>query len=122
MSDSAQEACRKGIALFDERRFFEAHEFFEYVWKADDVEDRDRRFWKGVTQVAVGCCHAQRGNDRGALALLERAASHLRCFPSPHRGIDTAELISVTRTVVDQVRQRGASDSLEFPGFPKANA
>ena len=71
---SAQEACRRGIALFDEQRFFEAHAFFEYAWKADDVDDRDRRFWKGVTQVAVGCCHAQRGNGRGALALLERAA------------------------------------------------
>ena len=106
--------------LFDERRFFEAHEFFEYVWKADDVDDRDRGFWKGVTQVAVGCCHAQRGNRRGALAVLERAAGHLRRFPSPHWGIDTAALVSVARTVADQVRQHGASASLDFPKFPMA--
>jgi hypothetical protein len=108
--------------LFDERRFFEAHEFFEYVWKADDVDDRDRRFWKGVTQVAVGCCHAQRENTCGALALLERAAGHLRRFPSPHRGIDTTALVSVARSVADQVRQRGASDSLDFPKFPAVSA
>ncbi len=119
---SAREACRRGIALFDERRFFEAHEFFEYAWKADDVEDRDRLFWKGVTQVAVGCCHAQRENDRGALALLERAAGHLRRFPSLHRGIDTTALLSVARSVADQVRQRGASASLDFPKFPAVSA
>jgi len=115
---SAQEACRRGIELFDERRFFEAHEFFEYVWNADDVDDRNRGFWKGVTQVAVGCCHAQRGNRRGALALFERAAGYLRRYPSPHLGTDTAALISVARTVRDQVRQRGASASLDFPKFP----
>lgn len=90
--------------MFDEQRFFEAHEFFEYAWKADDVDDRDRRFWKGVTQVAVGCCHAQRGNGRGALALLERAAGHLQRFPSPYWGVDTTALISVARSVADQVR------------------
>jgi predicted metal-dependent hydrolase len=115
---SAREACRRGIALFDEGRFFEAHEFFEYVWKADEVDDRDRIFWKGVTQVAVGCCHAQRGNSRGALALLERAAGHLRRFPSSHGGIDTTALASVARSIADQVRQRGASASLDFPKFP----
>jgi predicted metal-dependent hydrolase len=104
--------------LFDEQRFFEAHEFFERAWKADGVHNRDRRFWKAVTQVAVGCCHAQRENDRGALALLERAADHLRGFPSPHYGIDTTALISVTRKVADQVRQRGASATLDFPKFP----
>ena len=69
--------------MFDAQRFFEAHEFFEYVWKADEVGERDRPFWKGVTQVAVGCCHAQRGNDHGALALLGRAAGYLRRYPSP---------------------------------------
>ena len=108
--------------MFDEQRFFEAHEFFERVWKADGVHDRDGPFWKGVTQVAVGCCHAQRENDRGALALLERAAAYLRAFPSPHYGIDTTALISVTRSVADQVRQRGASAELDFPKFPTDRA
>jgi predicted metal-dependent hydrolase len=104
--------------LFDERRFFEAHEFFEGCWNADDTEDRDRDFWKGVTQVAVGCCHAQRGNRRGALVLLGRAAGYLQRFPSPHRGIDTRALISLARAVADLVRRHGASAGLDFPEFP----
>jgi predicted metal-dependent hydrolase len=114
----AAEACRRGIASFNERRFFEAHEFFEHVWKAAEIEDRDRDYWKGVTQVAVGCCHAQRGNDRGALALLERAADYLRPFPTPHCGIDTQGLISAARSVAEQVRRRGAFPELDFPQFP----
>jgi predicted metal-dependent hydrolase len=107
-----------GVALFNEQRFFEAHEFFEDTWNAAD--DRDRDFWKGVTQVAVGCCHAQRENRRGAVTLLERAVGYLRSFPSPHHGIDTRALISVAQTVADQVRLHGASADLDFPGFPTA--
>lgn len=115
---SAREACRRGIALFDEQRFFEAHELFEYAWKALDIEESDRPFWKAVTQVAVGCCHAQRGNDRGALAVLERAIGELGRYAAPHCGIDTAALIAGAQRVAEQIRQRGASVDLDFPKFP----
>jgi predicted metal-dependent hydrolase len=118
---SAREPCRRGILLFDQRRFFEAHEQFEEAWNADDVDDQDRPFWKGVTQVAVGCCHAQRGNRRGALALLERSVGYLQRFPSPHRGIDTKALIGISQSVASLVRQHGPSADLEFPRFPHLN-
>ncbi len=117
---SAHEACLRGIELFDEQRFFEAHEFFEYAWKAGDVDERDRDFWKGVTQVAVGCCHAQRGNRRGALAVLERAAGYLERFTSPRWSVDPVVLAAAARTVAEQVRRRGASADLDFPEFPAA--
>lgn len=119
---SAREAWHKGIALFDEQRFFEAHEFFEYAWKADDVEDRDRPFLKGVTQLAVGCCHAQRENSQGALALLNRAVENLRAGPPVHRGIDSVSLVAVALDVARRIRESGASAALDFPGFPKAAA
>ncbi len=115
---SAAQACQRAIELFDERRFFEAHEFFEYVWKADGIEAGDRRFWQGVTQVAVGCCHAQRGNARGARTLLERAAANLSHYPSLHQSIDTAALIRLTDDIARQIRSQGASPRLEFARFP----
>ncbi|HUH06865.1 MAG TPA: DUF309 domain-containing protein [Egibacteraceae bacterium] len=117
---SAEEALRIAVTLFDERRFFEAHEFLEYVWKSDEIPEADREFWKGVTQVAVGCCHGQRRNDAGAVALLERAEGYLSSYPSPHEGIDTAALRAVALDVAAQVREHGASPELEFPAFPIA--
>jgi predicted metal-dependent hydrolase len=112
------DAYLRGVALFDTMRFFEAHECFEFVWKAADVHEQDRPFWKGVTQVAVGCCHVQRGNVKGAVALLTRATQYLRPYPSSHCGIDTTALIAVARHVADQVAQGGASAAVEFPKFP----
>jgi hypothetical protein len=115
---SVAELRRLGISLFDDRRFFEAHELFESIWKSDDVDECDRPFWKAVTQIAVGCCHVQRGNARGALALLERGAGLLQGYGSPHLGIETEALIDAARRISQRVRRRGASPDLDFPKFP----
>lgn len=115
---SADEAFDRAVSLFDEQRFFEAHEFFEWIWKSDETPPSDRDFWKGVTQVAVGCVHTQRGNATGALTLLERAVAYLSPYPSPHRGVDTAALIGAARQVAEVVRARGPSPAVAFPRLP----
>jgi uncharacterized protein len=116
------EAFERAVALFDARRFFEAHEFFEHIWKSAWVDPADKAFWKGVTQTAVGCCHVQRGNDRGAVTLLERAAEHLAPYPERHRGVDTVALAEAARSVAAQVRTEGAAPERAFPRFPRAAA
>jgi hypothetical protein len=66
-------ATRQALRLFSERRFFEAHEHFEYLWKHPSVATADREVWRALAQVAVGLCHVQRGNERAAAVLLDRA-------------------------------------------------
>jgi uncharacterized protein len=117
---STEEALGVAVALFDTQRFFEAHEFFEWIWKCEEVAPEDRDFWKGVTQVSVGCVHTQRGNDTGAITLLERAVDHLVAYPSPHHGVDTAGLVASARALVAVVRQAGASPVVAFPRIPLA--
>ena len=112
---SAAEALAHGVELFNAERFFEAHEFFEYAWKSDEIAPEDRRFLRGVTQVAVGCCHAQRANTRGVTALLRRAMDNLTLHPSSDFGLDTDELIAAARQVLAQVAENGASSALPFP-------
>ena len=120
LPSSAAEAFDAAIRLFDAGRFFEAHELFEQVWRSPEVDPADRPFWKGVTQVAVGFCHVQRGNARGALALLERAVRNLDAFPSPHRGIDTRALAVGARSIADALRTAGDGAAPRFPVFPRA--
>jgi uncharacterized protein len=122
VAESLEDAFDRAVALFDERRFFEAHEFFEHIWKSDWVDAGDRQFWKGVTQVAVGCCHVQRGNAAGATTLLERAAEYLSGYPDRYRGVDTAALAAAARALAADVRAAGAGPERDFPRFPGAPA
>lgn len=115
---SVEEALRAAASLFEQQRFFEAHEFLEWIWKSDAVDEGDRDFWKGVTQVAVGCCHTQRGNARGSVTLLERAAGALARYPGQHRGVRADALRRDALALVEQVRRDGPSPAAAFPSLP----
>jgi uncharacterized protein len=117
---SADEALSAVVDLFAAGRFFEAHEFLEWVWKSEGLDPADRDFWKGVTQVAVGFAHTQRGNASGAVTLLRRAQRYMAPYPSPHGGVDRDALAAGAQDVVRQIERGGASPDVRFPGFPLA--
>jgi predicted metal-dependent hydrolase len=116
--ETVLEALARAVELFDAQRFFEAHEFLEWIWKHPDVAPADRDFWKGVTQVAVGGVHTQRRNAKGALTLLERAAGYLAPYPTPHHGIRTAELAEDALRLAADVREHGPHPDHDFPVLP----
>jgi uncharacterized protein len=75
--------------LLDSGRPFHAHEVLEASWKA--APEAERELWRGLAQVAVGLTHAQRGNARGAVALLRRGGQAVgRYAADPPHGIDAA--------------------------------
>src|SRR2546425_7478404 len=67
-----------GIEHFNARRFFQAHETWETAWHPSPDGERD--FWQGLTQLAVGFTHYQRGNPTGAATLLGRGARKLATY------------------------------------------
>ena len=113
---TVEEALELGARLWNQQRFFEAHECLEHVWHAAPEVDRD--LWQGVIQVAVAGVHLQRGNAPGAAALLERAADRLARYPSEHRGIDTAATTAACRSAAGRVRRTGRTDDARIPPFP----
>jgi hypothetical protein len=93
-----EQALALGARLWDEQRFFEAHECLEHVWHAAPVEDT--RLWQGVIQLAVAGVHLQRANPTGARTLLDRAAERLADYPAVHRGVDVAGALATCRSLV----------------------
>jgi uncharacterized protein len=87
---SADELAR-GIELFNNGEFFAAHEVLEDVWRASRPEDK--KFFQGLTQVAVAFHHHSTGNLVGMLSVLRRAIGNLENFPSPSPTIDLPALI-----------------------------
>lgn len=75
-----------GIVLFNDRRFFEAHEVLEDLW--NECPDGDRRFYQAVLQAAVSLHHFGNGNLRGAKKLFESAKKYMDAYPNPYKGLD----------------------------------
>ncbi|BBG01819.1 MULTISPECIES: DUF309 domain-containing protein [Pseudonocardia] len=72
------EAVTEAQRLLDEGLPFQAHEVLEGTWK--DCGDDCRELWRALAQLAVGLTHAQRGNARGAVALLRRGVEGIRVW------------------------------------------
>lgn len=89
----AQDLLDRGLA-------FNAHEVLEAAWKNGPADEQ--ALWQGLTQLAVGITHAQRGNVKGATTLLSRARAHLaqQDLPAPH-AIDAAGLVDFADALID---------------------
>lgn len=108
--DAVAEAQR----LLDEGLPFQAHEILEGVWKAAGPETRE--LWRALAQVAVGLTHAQRGNARGAVSLLERGADGVRRWrvgatvPIP-AGLDLDAVCRHADDLVDRIGTGGEASA-----------
>jgi predicted metal-dependent hydrolase len=97
-----------GIDLFNQARWFEAHEVLEQAWLEEPTSLR--LLYQGILQVGVGLHHARNGNLRGALALLDRGMSRLAAFEPERFGVDVARLV---RDAADARRALAAPGGLE---------
>lgn len=111
---SPDDAVRQAQRLIDDGYPFHAHEVFEGVWKATSGEDRE--LWQGLAQLAVGLTHAQRGNPKGAAALLRRGADRIDPYAAePPHGLDVAGLAAHARGLAARIERDGldaAADDL----------
>jgi predicted metal-dependent hydrolase len=106
------EAVRHAQRLIDDGYPFHAHEVFEGVWKATSGERRE--LWQGLAQLAVGLTHVQRGNPKGAVTLLRRAADRLdRYAAEPPHGLDIAGLASHARALAERIERSGLGDAAD---------
>jgi uncharacterized protein len=113
LPDDPDELLRIGTEHFNARRFFQAHETWETAWHPSPEPERD--FWQGITQIAVGFTHFQRGNARGAVTLLRRGARRLIVYGDSYRGFPAADLAGRAREAADEIERSEASAQPEFP-------
>jgi uncharacterized protein len=96
------EQFRRGVALFNARKFFEAHEVWEDLWLLEP--EPEKTFLQGLIQLAAAYHHHSRENPRGAQSLLAAALAKLRRFPDNHRGIALAELRGESEQCAETLR------------------
>jgi SAM-dependent methyltransferase len=86
-------SLERGIELFNQGRYWDAHEAWEEAWMPDR-HGPDSGFFKGLIQVAAGCLHHGRHNRRGAVNKWRSGAGYLRAYPAAHRRVALAPLLA----------------------------
>lgn len=80
----------RGVAQFNERRFYECHDTLEELWSG--LRGGARDLVQGLIQVAVGFYHLGNGNRPGAVRLFDRGLERLARYPGAPAGLDLASL------------------------------
>ena len=82
------------FALFNQQKFYEAHDVLEDLWLADR-HGASGNFYKGLIQLAGAFVHLQKNRLRPSAALFKLAQANLGKYPSPHErlNIHAAQLL-----------------------------
>ncbi|CAA9539832.1 MAG: hypothetical protein AVDCRST_MAG73-1805 [uncultured Thermomicrobiales bacterium] len=95
----------EGIALFNARRFYDAHEAIELEWHAERGDRR--RLYQGILQIGVGFHHVLGGNHRGAVLLLTDGIAKVSRFVPRCLGLDTGRLVTESAACLAVIEDLG---------------
>ena len=104
----------RGVELFNQGRYWEAHEAWEEAW-TPDRRGPDGGFYKGLIQVAAGCLHYRRRNRRGAVNKWRSGAGYLRPYLPAHRGVELAPLVAHVDDLLAALEGETWPEDLEMP-------
>lgn len=102
----------EGLRLFDEGKYFLAHETLEEHWI--EAPEMERDFYQGLIHLAVGFHHSGRGNQKGARLQFKKAATKLAKYPDLYDGVDIGALKKFLAAAPDRIE---AGDTLAAPKF-----
>lgn len=103
---------RRGVRLFNQARFWEAHEAWEAVWLRHPEDGRF--FIQGLIQLAAAYHQLRRRIHRGFLIHLRRAQERLALFPDLFLGIDVASLREEIREALPPGDSKEPEDGADY--------
>jgi uncharacterized protein len=102
-----------GVRLFNEQKFWHAHEAWEEHWLRAGGEEKT--FLQGLIQLAAAYHHVQRGTFRGGVRLFDAALAKLERFSDGYAKIDRREAIIAAIAHREKIARGENIDAGEFP-------
>jgi HEAT repeat protein len=112
----------EGLALLQDRAWFEAHEAIEDAWRPARGPRRQRL--QGLIQGAVAFEHLRRGNPRGAWGQWTKARARLAPLGAWSGGVAVGEWVRAMDGFAERIELEArsasqvAGDGREFPALP----
>ena len=103
----------EGVALFNEQKFWRAHEAWERDWLVATGEEK--RFLQGLIQLAAAYHHAGRGTNRGGIRLFDAALEKLAHYADGYCQVDRAAAVAAAVTHREMLSRGERIPSEELP-------
>ncbi len=104
--------AQRGVELFNQQEYFEAHEVLEHAWNEESGPGRE--LYRGILQVAVAYLQIERRNYNGALKMFLRLRQWLDPLPDECRGVNVAQLRAEALAARAELERLGPERIAEF--------
>ncbi len=96
LMQNEKDIFKKGVLAFNEKRFYDAHEYWEDLWVNHKL--KDAKFIQGLIQLAVSYFHLFNQNLNGARSMIRKSRGKFDSFETV-RGINVLDLIDEIKRV-----------------------
>ena len=90
--------------LFNQGKFFEAHEVLEHIW-LNDKHGPNGAFYKGLIQLAGAFVHLQKNRPQPAAALFKLAVANLEKYPQVHEHLNLKNICGLIGKWLDDLER-----------------
>ena len=99
--------------LFNNHKWYEAHDAFEDIWNTLDGDER--QIIQGILQVAVSQFHLTKGNLNGATILLGEGLGRIKTRKNFNLGIDLESFCKDLETLLEKLQKRETLNENDKP-------
>src|SRR5918992_3102334 len=92
-------AIMRAVELFNDERYWEAHEALEYVWK--NATGTEKEILNGIILVAAAFVHDEKDEQDICIAILLRARKKFHRARDKYHGIDTNRIADMISEIIN---------------------
>jgi len=116
-SKKFKESLQEAIDLFNNQKWYEAHDAFEDIW--NDLVGDERQIVQGILQVSVSQFHLNKGNYNGAMILLGEGIGRIKNKLSEDLEIDLILLCSILESLLNKLHAKIPLNQNDIPYITK---
>ena len=114
MFDPMDVRLREGINLFNQGRFFEAHETWEMLYQRAEINDK--AFLEGLIQLAAACRLIEDfGEIKGPVKLIYQALIRFENYQPTYLDVKVAELAAAMEAWAKEIESSGVRGRKPIP-------
>ena len=112
-----KESLEVAVDLFNNQKWYEAHDAFEDIW--NDLVGDERQIVQGILQVSVSQYHLNKGNLNGAMILIGEGLGRIRNKVSEDLEIDLILLCNNLETLLNKLHSKMPLNQSDVPFLKK---
>ncbi len=108
-----QNSLVNAVNLFNNHKWYEAHDAFEEIW--NNVDGDKRQIIQGILQVSVSQFHLSKGNFNGATILLGEGLGRIKTRTNINLGIDLESFCENLELLLTKLQHQEKLEENEKP-------